>query len=503
MAKYRDASIFFSGRILSLVVLLGFQLLIVRLLDPIEYGRFAIVVAWGAVAQVALSFGVQRVVPKYLAQVGHGLRPAAARKLVRASLGVRLGLAVAAIIGTQWASWRFGLASDADLPLLAGALLYIPATMAQNDADAMAQALGLQRVSRIALVGENVGRFALVAGAAGLGRIGTAVEILLIGGATCALSALLLLLAVRRALAGMPERAGDYGLDRREALPLALGGYVSTMAWFLSSPGATRIVAGHVLSVVAFAGFSFAQTLVLSFQRYMPAMLLFPFVEPAVLRHHARTGDVGRLEAALSLLIKIDLMAVGGAIVGCIVAGEPLIALLTGGRYAQSAFVLPFVLAYVSSTAIYRAFEIVAVALGDSAAMLWTLAPSLIGLCLALWLAPHIGIWVVLVYPLADAAARLSLFRRALSRYGVHHVLDLPVAAGLILMVAVIAGAGVAAVWLTQAGAVATIGIGIVAGLAYGGSLLLMRPLRHRELAIFGEEGPRALLSALRRFARS
>ncbi len=501
MERYRDAWVFFSGRLVSLVVLLGFQLLAVRLLEPLQYGRFALVFAWSLVAQIVLSFGVQRLIPKYFGQVGNGLRPRAAARLLWLCLLVRfVGSVVAiALVGAFWPPAAF--TGPGGLAFFASTLCYIPLSMAQVDTDAIAQALGLQRASRAALLGECVVRFALTAAGAALGLLSMAWQLLAIGSATAGLSAALLLAAILRMLARVPEREGDIGLDWREVMSIAVGGYAGAMAWLCSSPPAVRIIASRCLATLAFAGFSFAQTLVLSFQRYTPATLMFPFVEPLVLRQHAQGGEVARMEATLSLLTKIDLLVIGGAIVGCIVAGEPLVALMTGGRYAQSAFVLPFVLAYVSSTSIYRTFEIVAVVLKVPSAMVWALLPSAITLGLAIWLSPRAGIAVVLAYPLLDAAARLALFRRALGRHGVRHVFDLPIAAAMLVIGAICALAGLFAARAAQAGPLQTVAIGVAAGMAYLIALVLLRPLRHRELGVLGlaDSHIAALLS---RFAR-
>lgn len=498
-----NAVIFLSGRLLSLVLLMGFQLLVVRILAPVEYGRFAIVFAFAVLMQTVLSFGVPRLIPKYVGQAGWTLAPRTVRKLVALIVAFRLGASLAAIAAGLAAAQIFGWLAPHDGLYLLAAIAYILVSVVQTDADSMALALGLQHLSRNALVGEAAARLALVSGAAVAGMAGTASTLLWIGTATTLIAVVTLLARVLTTIAAMPAEAEQpQPLDRAEFRAIALSGYASALAWFASSPATIRLIASRYLAVVTFAGFSFMQTLAVSFQRYTPGMLLFPFVEPAVMRHYARTGDQSRLEAVLSMVIKIDLITIGATVVGTAVAGDAIVGLATGGRYRAEAYGLPWLLAYLAATSAYRAFEIVAVALNASSALTRTLSLSILWVAAAILLTPRFGLIVLLACPVLDSLSRLALIHGALAKLGVRKAVDLPVAAGVSVLMLMLAASGRMAATAMGGEDLVTLATGTVAGGLFLGLTALLKPFRRSETAVFSDALPRPaarLLSALSR----
>lgn len=493
-----NAVTFLSGRMLSLVLLMAFQLLVVRLLAPAEYGRFALVTALAVLMQTVLCFGVPRLIPKYVGQAGWSLKPRTVRRLIGAIVAFRVCASLLAMLAAIAVGRATGVLPPGDGPYLLAAMSYILVSVLQADSDAMALALGLQGLSRAALVGEASVRLALVTGTALAGLARTAETLLWIGTATALVAVLAVLVRIHAALAAMPaDPPQATALDRAEFRSISLNGYASALAWFASSPATIRLIASRNLGVVAFAGFSFMQTLAVSFQRYTPGMLLFPFVEPEVMRHYNRTGDQHRLEAVLSMVIKIDLIAIGATVVGTAIAGEPIVGLMTGGRYVAQSYALPWLLAYLTTTSAYRAFEIVAVALNATAALSRTLTLSLLWIGAALLLVPHFGLIVLLACPVLDSLSRLALMYRALSRFGVRRAVDLPVTLAVCAAMLGLCFAGREAVALAGGGAVAGIGIGTAAGALFLLLVAVGRPLRRAETDLFLDAVPARAHAAL------
>ncbi len=275
------------------------------------------------------------------------------------------------------------------------------------------------------------------------------------------------------------------------------------MAWFASSPAVIRLIASRMIDIAAFAGLSFMQTLVLSFQRYTPGMLLFPFIEPAVMRDYARTGDRSRLEAALSLITKVDLALIGTTIVGTIVAGRPLVELMTGGRYGAIAYALPWLLTYIVASSIYRAFEIVAIALGAAATLIWPLAFSLIWLAAAILLTPRFGPIVLLACPVADSLSRLAILHVALRRIGIRDVIDLRMGGAIVALVAGCGSIGAALVRQSQLGPFGIVAAGTAAALVYLAFIAAIRPLREAEANILAGTRSGSAVAMMRRYARA
>jgi O-antigen/teichoic acid export membrane protein len=497
-----NAFVFLSGRILALVILMAFQILVVRMLPAKEYGGYALVIALATLMQTVVSFGIPRLIPKYASQAGWSLSHATVRRLLLALIAFRLGASLLVMGAALAAIVATGLIAMPAPALLTAGAGYILVSLVQVDADAMAQSLGLQAISRSALVWEAAIRLGLVGALAASAGAHDAAAVLAVSLLTTAGSGLLLLRTVFAALAAPDPAVAPRALDRREFQAVALAGYASAMAWFASSPAVVRLIASRLLPVTAFAGYSFAQGLVLSFQRYTPGMLAFPFIEPAVMQHHARTGDGTRLEAGLSIITKIDMVTIGAAVTGTIIAGRPLVEMMTGGRYGTFADALPWLLVYIATSSIYRAFEIVAVALGASRVLSRTLPISLAWLLALFALAPHFGMTALLAVPVADSLSRLGVLALALARYGVGRVVDGRVALGIVVSIAAWCTLGTTIVRAISAGPALTIVIGTVAVLGYAAGIALIRPLRKAEVAIVLKERDDRIARAIRAYAR-
>jgi O-antigen/teichoic acid export membrane protein len=484
--------IFLSGRLALLVLVLALQILIVRLLPALEYGRLALVFGVAVLMQTVISFGIPKLIPRYIGQAGWGISARAARRLIWAMLGFRL-VATAALLASGWAvGIATGIAADQPAGYLTAGFVYILVSLVQVDGDAMTQALNLQRNSRAVSVGEALCRLLLVWTVAFLAHERTAAAILSVSIVTAGTAAAINVRAVLRAIAATEPQGTAPPLDRREFRSVALAGYASAMTWFATSSATIRLLAARSLDIVTFAGFSFVQTLTLSFQRYTPGQLLLPFVEPAAVRHYLQTGNQDRLAAALSLLVKLDLILIGAAAVGAAVSGDPIISLLAHGRYGAMATALPWLLAYVFASSVHRAFEVVAVSIGATRVLYTALPISLAWLALAIVATPRLGIVVLLAVPIADAVSRLAMTEIALRRQGVSHLIDLSVTA---LLLGAACGTAIAGRTIVQAlgsGPAATIAIGVGASAAFLALALIARPLRRAEVGLLldGRAGP-------------
>ncbi len=473
--------IFLSGRLIALVVLIAFQVVLVRVLPVAEYARWALVFAIATLMQTVVSFGIPRLIPKYLSQAGSsvGWREArwlAVRLLVYRVMGSALLMAI-----TYALAVLLGLVGTLDPVFIAMAALYVLVNLVQMDADAMAQSLSLQRVSRTCTVGEAIARLALVGGAATALHGLTATQALAISSLTSAVSAVVLLRSVFSTLSSTEPTPNAKRIDTSEMRMIGLSGYASSMAWFASSPAVIRMIAGYVLPVFPFAGFAFAQNLVLSFQRYTPGALIFPFIEPSAMKHYARTGDQRRLEMVLSLVTKIDMIVIGAAVVGATIAGPVIVDIMTKGRYAAFAYALPWLLAYIVMSSIYRSFEIVAIALGAASVLMRTLLLSLVWLAISLVLAQRFGLVALLACPVGDALSRLAIMYRSLMKRGVHHAVDVRVAAVITIAATVLGVGGLEMLKALRLDGLAAIGLGVAATAVFGLLIAAIRPFHAAE----------------------
>ena len=202
----------------------------------------------------------------------------------------------------------------------------------------------------------------------------------------------------------------------------------------------------------------------------------------------ARTGRPDRLGAALSLLVKLDALVVGAAIVVACAVGAPVLLILTHGRYGAAAAYLPWLLAGIIANASHRSYEIAAISLGAASALTRALVLTLIWLAVAILAAPRFGVWPLLWCPLGDAVTRLWFIQRALARgdrEGAPALID-PRGLGVIVLATAVAGFtaaraadGLHSGLLGDLGAVVA-GLGVFVGLSAA-----FRTIRTLEAAVF------------------
>jgi glycosyltransferase involved in cell wall biosynthesis/O-antigen/teichoic acid export membrane protein len=482
---------FLSGRALGLFVLLGFQVVVVRRLSSAAYADYALVMALAALMQTMTSFGIPRVVAKVVSGAGVIVTRRAARRLAVRLLGVRLLACVLLLAPAVLAFPAFSGAANASWPLLGVGAVYALAAAVQMDVDGLALALNLQSLSRRAAVGEPLARLALVSALSFGGGALDDAAVLAISAVTALGASTGLLGGVLKALARGDDAPGAANsVDESEVRRIALGGYAGTLSWLAFSPAVVRVIASQVLPVEAFAGFSFLQTLVVSAQRYAPSFTLFPLLEPAAIADAARTGRLDRLRAALSLLVKIDGIAIGAAIVGAAVAGAPVVLFLTHGRYGEAAPLLPWLLVGIIANASHRSYEIAALGVGAPGVLTRALGLTVVWLLMAILTAPRLGVWPLLLCPLGDAVTRFWLVQRRLDRRGLSDLLDI---ARLVLITGAagimsIAGATAAAAF--QAGLVGRLGVAAIAVLGFLGAVFALRPLRKAEIQLLTPMAP-------------
>jgi O-antigen/teichoic acid export membrane protein len=495
-----NATAFMLGRALATIVLVIVQIVVVRVLSPTEYAHYALVFACAALMQTVVSFGIPRLIPKIFSLVDVAITGRQAQVLVVKLLGCRvLATGVALVLGYALGRW-LGLVEDLDPSLVAVGALYIVISTMPTDLDAMAQALELQVASRNCLVGEALARVCIMLTLSQLGALNTAFAVLAVTTCTSFSAAAILLKVVRVALRRrQAELTGDFPTPA-ELRQIGLASYASSMAWFASSPFMLRLIGGYILPTIVFAGYAFMQNLMLSIQRYTPGSQLFPFVEPAVMRDFARSGDKKLLEAALSLTSKADLIFAGGGFVGAVISGQAIVGLLTEDKYSDLAYALPFLLVYIATMSLYRSFEIIAVIFNASATLTWSFGVSIIWLVILLLVAPKMGLIALLTCPICEAGCRLALMYRSLHKLGIRSVLDLRVTATVLGSAFFFSFAGREAAAFAGLGPAATISIGVAGALLYSGAVLIMKPITTQEALVLTSGRNRRLEQVLRRF---
>lgn len=441
-------------RLVALLMGFGFQIMVVKILSPGNYATYAVLVAALLVGERFLSFGTDRTVLRFvpallLSRDRKGLRSLASRLGFLRALGVLIFVLALA----SSAMFHLRIAPEA-LPVtttIAFGAWFVAYTLLK-EADAVAQSLIMHQ------------RAALIAAAEVFLRIGSLwliyfylqsvnVETVILLHAITSTSAVAgLMFSIwfyrRRSMVQSALTAENEIDDRinRQVPVFAMSAYASTLSFLISSPGVIRLVAKTGLDIYALAAFSFVQGLAISLSSALPGQLILPSLESVAARM-AGSGNAGRIFPALSLLFKIELTCVLSIIVATAVAGSQLVGALSRPEYAPYYYVLPALMVGLLFQTIYRLLEIVGSAHLKYRIFL-ALWPLSIGAIIALYVT--VGRWgliSVLVVPIVEIVARVTIVTFAFRRLGILNALDPARSLRLVLSAAIVLVCSLLVTW--------------------------------------------------------
>ncbi len=396
----RSLSHFAMGRLASALVGVLTLLLLVRAFSRNDYGVYIALLAALEILQVTASPGAYAVVFRYLPELrlrecGHELFG-----MVMKLMAYRVAtLLVFAVAGWQASEW---LAAIAGLPFAAAAVaVYVLVLLFEGTArfvDVMFESLLCQGQAQVSvLVRNGLKLLALVY----LGRWGQRevplVHWLYFEAATTALGAVVSCALLWRHVAAGAQQGRN--LTRRVPLSRVIGfsvpTYLSQVAYFATSAEMVKLFVAKLVGVAATATFGFAAILASTIQRYLPSFLLVGWVRPLFIaaRQQGRThDDLGRLAGTV---IKLNMLTLAPIAAMVLVAGVPLIALLSGGRLPDSLPYLHFFLLLLAVQSIRAAISLLGVTLEMGMRSLWATCFSVVGLAAGLAAYPLLGMWAL------------------------------------------------------------------------------------------------------------
>jgi O-antigen/teichoic acid export membrane protein len=487
-AVKRALHTFVVFKLINLCLAFGFQILVVKNLQPAEYATYAIFLGTLMSAQIFFAFGldrtIQRFVPDY-AQRGNLER-------LRA-LGARLGLIrlgslvlflLAFVVGAQVTDLFVAIESR-HLALVAFAIWFI-ATVIFADGDALAQSCVAHVDLALVYTFEIVARTLAVLVLVRLTPALTADMVLAVSASTMTAAVVILYKRLWRIWQKLRDTAEEPPSDSRAALDInrvlrfATAAYVSALSGLASSPALVRLVATSGLNVVAFAAFSFAQGLFIAIQKGLPGALVLPSLEPLMAAELADRARHDRVFAALSFTVKVELIAVLVIVLITSVAGSEIMELIAKPEYAPYSFVMPALAFMVFLFTTYRILEIIGNLILKQKVFL-TLWPLGLLSLLAIYLTvPQWGLGSVLLWPILENATKLAILLIRFRRDGAAKAFDLPRSSLLILIALLILGT---AAFLRATVGVAQADLLLVMGsiALFAASLFAIRPFRPLE----------------------
>jgi len=351
-ALRRGAGAFVQGRALAGLLNLAVALALVR---HMEVAQYAVYVTMGGLV-VLLSelggFGVQHVTGRYVPAMRIAAAPAAFRRFVWQL--VACGFAGAVVIALlQWAGAvpvaRLFNATHAPEAVVANAAFALAYTMTQRLIH-IHEALLAQDAVRLGIAIEWIPKFGILVAWIALHGEASAAEALLIqagtaGAGACAL-AIRLAVTLRTSTAARTTSAAPITRppDLRTLAGFALQNYAHTVLLMPAESFGLRLLAASALGAPQMAAFGFFQSLANALRRYLPVHFLLVTAETMLVARYTETRDFMRLNATANLLLKVQFSVIAGLIGWLAVTAAAVTTLLTGGRYADLAWLLPVVL---------------------------------------------------------------------------------------------------------------------------------------------------------------
>jgi len=501
-----------AARLSVLVLGLSFQVLIAKSMLPQEYAKFAVALAGSVLFASVASLGVARAISRFLPVLMAVGSKSDLWSAVTRYITYRLG-GVLMVAGATWlVLGNYPIISN-DLNLYSQAIivLWFISLMLQMDAEALAHGVMEYNVWSAAILFEVFARIIATTILLLMGRLDAdgLISVWLMTSSTITIVVPCIIFArKRRGWTGKticPD--GDLELSLRPQVQrsFALGIYVSSFGWLITSPAAIRLASATALPVVPLAAISFVQGLVTSAQRALPVHLLALALEPVLINKSATNGKTIEAHRILSLLAKSETILVLLGIIIVTPISSALLELTSRPEFAAYGYVIPVILAQSLGTSYYRLLEILA-GISLKHHLFARIAPLSLGCLLMVFLTtPYLGVASVLLWPSIELVLRLGVLKLALRSHGARRVLDIRRLAPLVTATIVMLVMGHLAAAEFGFGLGAQIAASALAGTGFILFLFAARPIRFTEYrlatAAFPKLSPK-LLSLLRCLTR-
>lgn len=326
---------FIFGRSAQALAVFALTLLAVRVLEPKEFGAY--MVLWGAIeiGRPLTSLGLLPAVQQFLPELASQGSPQALHRFVR-WMAIARGTLIVGFAGLVWlffadiAGWVGFTPVTPSIALLAAALLIM--VQGAEYAEHMLEALLEQRLAQVVRVLmpmlRVLGLLALsLAGPVTLQStlwLDVTVSALCLGAAEVGL--------VHRLRRLQPQGTREPSL--KEILHFVGHMSVVQLLSAVSGPGPLRLIVAKLLGLEAAGQFSFLQQLITQARRLLPSILMANLIRPAMVARQVQ-GASGTVGVAGGLLWKLDFSLIWAVVAAMAVAGDWVVALLSGGRIAH------------------------------------------------------------------------------------------------------------------------------------------------------------------------
>lgn len=336
----RSLKHFLVGGGINSIASIAVALLIVRQLSVGDYAGYTALGGLTMTLTMLTALGTARIMPRYFPVLRQADADRELRRLFWGLLGMRTtALAVAlGVVMFAGAAVSKALGLPPAREVLPAFTAYVFAFALSMQVVGSLQALLLNREMARGTALEWVSKLAVLAVYVKMTGGLSLTEALWIQSGTAAAGLLYMVWALQRHFAVQPaaskaEKVLDYAAVRR----LGTQGYLGTLMGLHTSPGAVKLIGAYQLSALGTASLGFAYAMTNVVKRYLPATLLLGLIEPTVMARYGERRDFGQLARLVSVVLKINLFILLPITGWLMLSGGPLVSLVAGGKYADSA----------------------------------------------------------------------------------------------------------------------------------------------------------------------
>lgn len=480
----RGVSFLVVGKAATAVAGIGTFILLVRVLPVEQFAAYSILFALVELVEAITGAGLNQILSRYVPELFVEHRKHVLRRLVAGALALRFGIlavflavvyvlapTIAPLIGLT--DWEWAVRA-----YLAVVLVRVAATTLFGILESMLH----QAVAQLGFSLVAVLRFVLLAVAASQGSLDleTVIVIELVTDiAGFGVMSIGTIRAIRRD--AVSDRGRDEGWVRaniRRMTEFAVKGYLQHLLILPYGGSTNRILVGASLSSGDVALFGFAQSVADLLERYLPVKLLAGVIRPVLTARYVRDRRFSDLEMAANLIFKLNATLVCLAAVVVYSGGQPMLALVTGGKYSEAGVgILLLMCALVLMYSVRFMLDHVCHAVEQNGPLMWSNALITSSILPGIAMLPSLGVYAL---PLANVVGLLIgtwVLVRRLRVAGFHYHHDMAGLAALLLATGLGFGLAEATRWAGGGWLVSM----VVGMLGFVSSLLMLRPMTYVE----------------------
>lgn len=483
---------FISGKLIQAVASLAVMLIMVRVMSVGEYALYITATALATFLGGVSLFGLDRVLTRYVPEGRLKAAPAQLTRFIKKMNGLRLMavgvLAVALALGWPYLAPLVKLPT-AGLPLVV--LLYAVAHAFALFQTIIMQSLMLQDGLRNATTATWLLRIALLvtaATAAPLIDSKLALWVTLLS-ETAGWLWMVAVTAKHCADLRREPRGGVGGAEiwpenMSEILRFGWHNYLMSQTAIPSQAKVQQLVAAAFFPPLVIAAFGFYRNLSEQVRNYLPVQLLKNLAEPVMFGRYIQTQDFLLLNAMATAMLKVNILLIAPLAGWLAVAGGPAIVLLTGGKFADLAWILSVLVVSQVISSQVTLLVIASNAIGLSHRLPGATVTASICTVLLLWTQiPMLGITALVLSDMTFGAITVLIVVRSMRKSGFQYRFGGWPLARMVLVAILVAGLG----WLTTkywpgpANALAAAITGLLMMVLYWGINVLWKPFSQQE----------------------